>query len=176
MMKLKVDFNKIRTGILIPTAIGCAIILFGFLFRLVLLFIVDQVTEYVDQDMMNIINILISLASFAAFLGLFLWTGYRATRKYHADVTEAGVITAVTYTLIAVVDLFFTVVLIGMNAAEIGDASIISYGLGGEMSRILLEDTLGIAGIPCCALGLIPLGILINFIVGGAGGMLGEKK
>lgn len=176
----KYDFNKIKAGLIIPTLIGVAIVLFDFFVRAVIGFLKNDV-EIIGElagILSGYVGIAISLAGYLFFALLFLWTGYMVARKYHANVTEAGITAALAYTIIAVIYMMFMVVLIVLHIADVGDFTKISYGIGGEVATFIFpgEDVYGMIGIPCCTAGLIPLGILLNFVIGSGGAMLSEKK
>lgn len=175
----KIDFNKIKAGIVIPTGVGLVIVLLDVIIRAIIGLLkesVEVIAQFDDFLRLWYVSIPISLLGYLFFLGLFMWTGYRTSRKYKADATEAGITAALAYAIIAVVYLLFTVILIGLQYAGVGDFTTISYGIGHEVSNILLQSSVGIVGIPCCTAGLIPLGMLINFVAGAAGAIISEKK
>lgn len=179
------DFNKIRSGMMIPTAIGIVVVGLGFLF----LFVLSLLSEYVSEvnqfiDMIaGTVSLIFSLFMYLFFMLLFLWTGYRTAHKYHATPIEAGITSAVSYITIAIVNLGLTFILAVLNALGFVNYTAISTKVGGELNDIGLAligvDAGAIVGIIaglCCAVMLIVVSGLINFVIGAIGGVIGEKK
>ncbi len=178
----KLDFDKIKAGLILPTGIGLCIIIFGFLLNLILGFFgyVSFINTIIDY-LAGIVGLVISAVSHLLFLLLFFWTGYRTVYKYHATVIEGGVTAALSYVVIAFINLGLTLLLTVLSLANIGFTA--GVGIGGEHSDITIalfgdsfEGGIGILVNICCSMGLIPIGALINFVVGSLGGMFGEKK
>ncbi len=181
----KLDFNKIRAGLMLPTAIGAAAVAIGF----VLTFILTVLSSYFDivNDAINILagtlGLVISLLQYMFFMALFVWAGYRVAHKYQADAMEAGVTSAISYISIALINLVLTLILTIFSAVGLISYTAITTGIGGEHSDIALavlgSDTSGAIGIIlnlCCSVGLILVGGLFNFVIGAIGGLIGEKK
>lgn len=181
---MNLDFNKIKAGMVIPAALGIVLVLAGFVFTLIFgIFSSVSFMAQILDILAGIAGLLISLIIYALFLALFFWAGYRTARKYHGDVVESGVTAALAYTVVALVNLVLTGLLYILSLVGILSITAISSGIGGEVSDIGVAflpgdaaSALGIIENICCALGLLPLGALINFVVGALGGMLGEKK
>ncbi len=178
------DFNKIRAGLLLPTAIGLVIIFLGFMINLVLgLLSGIEIVEAFLDFMLQWGNLVISIIGFFLFMFLFAWTGYRTARKYRGKLSEAGLASALSYAIMAFVGLFFDIVngifqMIGiLPTALVGGISgggyeDIAIAIFGES----LEGTAAVAVVLCCGFGRIPIGMLINFFVGSVGGMFGSPS
>jgi hypothetical protein len=180
------DFNKIRAGVLLPTAVGFIVIVVGFLFGLLLGFLsfIDIVRTVLDF-MISWGNLILSLVGFVLFFLLFFWAGYRTARKYRGELVEAGVAGALSYAILAVVSVFFDMVNGFLQMLELMDTSAvggISLNAYEDVAIAIFGDTFAgateIIAVLCCGFAAIPIGAVLNFLVGSVGGMLGspEKK
>ena len=184
MKKIDLDFNKIRAGMMMPTMIGIAVVFVGFLFNLILsIFSSIPIVNEAILLLAGLAGLIISLFGYLFFMLLFLWTGYRTAHKYRGDAVEAGITAAISYIIIAVVNLVFTLVLTILSAVELISYTAVTSGIGGEHSDIALAllggGAAGVVGIVfnlCCSFGLMLVGGLINFVIGAVGGLIGEKK
>ena len=181
---INLDFEKIKGGLILPTTIGAIVIFIGFLLNILLsLLSYMPIVGEMMALMGGIGGIILSILGYLFFLLLFVWVGYRASRKYHADVTTAGISAAFSYAILGVLNLMLTLILTLLNVVGIIGYTALSPGVGGEQGDIAVAllggATAGITGILanlCCALGLIPFGALVNFVVGSIGGIIGAKK
>jgi len=180
---MNVDFNKIRAGVLLPTAIGFVVIFLGFMVNLMLgLLNYIPIIGTILDFMVGLGNLVLSVLGFIIFLFLYMWAGYRTARKYRGDLNEAGIAGALSYTLLAVINLMFDTInailkIFGIvTATAIGGISGSAYEdfaialLGGS-----IVGTTGIIAVLCCGIARIPIGILLNYFVGSIGGMLGSS-
>jgi hypothetical protein len=178
------DFNKIKAGMTLPVTIGLVVIVGGFFITLLLGLLSDQPTiQTVLEILRNFGNIVLSVLSHIFFLVLFVWAGYRTARRYRGDVVEAGIAGALSYAVLALINLFFDLLnavlqITGiLGVAPIGGISGSAYE---DVVISLLGNTFsgpaGIAALLCCGFGRIPIGMLANFLVGSIGGLIGSPS
>ncbi|GEM_PF-1993793 len=178
------DFNKIKAGITLPVMVGLAVIIIGFFITLLLALLSDQPTiQTVLELLRNFGNTILSILSHIFFLALFVWAGYRTAKKYRGDVVEAGIAGALSYAVLALINLFFDLlnaVLQITGMLSVAPAGGISGSAYEDVVVYLLGDTFsgpaGIAALLCCGFGRIPIGMLANFIVGAVGGLIGGSS
>ncbi len=180
---MNLDFNKIKAGIMIPTAIGFVVIFLGFMLNLILgLLNYIPIIGTILDFMVGLGNLVISIMGFAVFMFLYLWAGYMTARKYRGDLNEAGIAGALSYTILAIINLMFDIInailkIFGIvTATAIGGISGSAYE---DFAIALLGSsivgTTGIVAVLCCGIARIPIGVLLNFFVGSVGGMLGAS-
>lgn len=177
------DFNKIRAGALLPTAIGFVVIFIGFFIDLVLGFLsYIEIVGTVLDFMIGWGNFILSIIGFIFFLLLFAWAGYRTARKYRGELVEAGIASAISYAVLALVSLFFDVIHAILQITGLLPSTVVGGISGGGYEDIAIaflggsfEGTTAVVIVLCCGFGRIPIGMLMNFFVGSVGGMLGSS-
>ena len=178
------DFNKIRAGLLLPTAIGLVAIFLGFMINLVLGFLSGvEIVKPILDFMLEWGNLIISILGFFFFMFLFAWTGYRTARKYKGTLTESGLASALSFAAMALVGLFFDIINAVLQLTEILPTALVGGISGGGYEDIAIalfgesfEGTTAVVIVLCCGFGRIPIGMLINFFIGSVGGMLGSPS
>ena len=118
------------------------------------------------------------LIMFPVFLVLFFWTGMRSAKNYGLDAVQSGFSTAFAYLVIALVELVLEIALA---------AVVITRPLGGEgfgSTKMVIISSIfggvvglkGVALTGVCGLGMILIGALINFVIGGFGALFALRK
>ena len=169
------DFNKIKSAAVLPTAVGIVIF--------ILYEIVSFAATYYLKGFLNTAQgYFISMAGLFA-LGLlpyimlfpvFVWTGFRAGKKYNADLIEAGLTGTLTATLIAIAEYVIGIIVLvitylffmGNTATSATATAGTSLAVNGVLGLLL---GMGLAiGAATCIAKIIVSGML-NFMVAAGG-------
>lgn len=131
--------------------------------------------HFLDEETASIIwSILgiIGLIYIPAYFLLYLWTGYRAKRKFRLSTMEAGVTTAFTFVVIGLFSFVLNMVLILLSVEEI-----LTYQITPAMFEIgEIFEGYYILDIALCGLGKLVIGFIINFVIGLCGAVIADEK
>ena len=160
------DLRKIVAASRFTIGIGVVLVLISFAIpALALLPLSSSVKELLGYAVIGYTLIMIPI-----FLGLYFWTGMRAVKNYGLDELSAGAVSAFSYLVVAIV-YFILEVLVRLAIAGW------MAGLGGEEffpEFVAISGLIGIMGLAISVLWAviaIPLGVIINFIVGVLGAL-----
>ncbi len=170
---MNIDIKKIARSSIIFVGVGIILAILSVILQLVTLLITDSNAEIVQLAASVYSVVLIPL-----FLIMFLVAGYRAVKVHSLDSVGAGLSAAFSYVIIAVTHLFlnFLLSILVLSGLIPGGA-----GFGSSESvaaSALFGDVVGAFGLGLqlvCGFGLIAIGALINFVIGGIGGILASR-
>ena len=173
MAKQGYDYQKMLFASLLTIGVGVVLVIISLILELLSIAITDSNGALVD-----LVNTAFLLLLFPAFLVLFFWTGMRAAKNYGFDAVGAGAITAFAYLVTGLVQL-----LLEMLLAVI----VVSRPLGGTgfgstemvLAASLFSGMMGLSGIALSAvsgIGILVIGSLINFVIGGFGALFALRK
>ncbi|MBU0591907.1 hypothetical protein KKF81_04055 [Candidatus Micrarchaeota archaeon] len=136
-----------------------------------------EITESIVNNV-RFINTIFGILVFPLFLVLYFWTGMRAVKKYGLDAIGGASAAAFAYVvsgfgqlmLATVLNLVIMTKVIGGMAFGSTEA-IIAANLFDDVSGM---TGLGISAI--CGIGLILLGAMVVFVIGGIGGLFAARK
>lgn len=174
MAKPGFDFKKMFVASLLVVGIGLMLVILAVLLRLVSMLVTDPaITGIIDLAGMIYLILL-----FPLFLLLYFWAGMRAASAYGFDAVGAGIVAAFSYFICACVHLLLNIVLTLVFVAKpMGGAG---FGtLESSLAASLFGGMIGLKGVglsAVCGAGVIVLGTLINFVVGGFGGLFALRK
>jgi hypothetical protein len=110
------------------------------------------------------------------FLILFFWGGMRGVKHYRLDTVGSATAVAFSYVVVGLLNLAFGLVLSLLIINNILPA--LSYGsVESTLTIALLGETPGATGIALtgvCGIGLLAIGALFNFVVGGVGAIFAQ--
>lgn len=119
-----------------------------------------------------------SILEIPLFLILFFWAGIRSAKRYGFDAVGAGTVASLSYIVIAFVQLFLDVIL----SIVVVSRGVIGAGFGSAESAVaasVFGGAVGLSGIglsAVCGVGLIIIGAMINFVIGGSGALFALRK
>lgn len=168
------NIRKILGASLIFVGVGLILVILSMILQLVSILVTDSAGEIVE-----LINIIYSFLQIPLFFALYLIAGMRAVKTHKLDVVEAGLVAAFSYLVVALINLFLSFMLNFLVVSGIlpGSAGFIS----GEavLTSALFGDTAGISGLgisSICGFAMIIMGAMINFVIGGIGGIMASKS
>ncbi|MBN1170245.1 hypothetical protein JXA56_04425 [Candidatus Micrarchaeota archaeon] len=170
---MKLDIKKIAKSSILFVGAGIIIVILSMILQLL--------TVLVEGEYNSVIQTITSIFSYLMlplFLGLFLLAGYRAVRIHGFDAVGAGATAAISYFLIATVHLTLDVLLVilvlsGMIPGGAGFGSSESVA-----AAAVFGDVTGMLGLGLqifCGFGLILIGSLFNFVIGGVAGLYASR-
>ena len=173
MAKPGFDFKKLALASLLTVGIGIVLVIISIILSLLSLVVTGDNNATVD-----LISIVFSLLMFPVFLVLFFWTGMRAAKNYGFDAVGAGAVGAASYFVIGVIELVLEMLLAvivvsrpmsgaGLNTPEMALASSLFGGAIGLS---------GIALSAVCGIGILAVGVMINFVISGFGALFALRK
>ena len=170
---MNIDIKKIARSSILFVGLGVILVILSVILQLLSLLIADEMGEIVQ-----LITTVYSYALYLVFLVLFLFAGYRAVKVHGLDAVGAGATAAFTYFVVAVSHLMLNsllsvLVLSGLIPGGAGFASAESV-----ISSALFGGTTGAFGLGVqlfCGAGIILIGALFNFVIGGAAGLYASK-
>ncbi len=129
-------------------------------------------------DQIKMVSTGFAYLSLLLFALLYMWGGLRASKKLRAEPQEAGLVSAFSYAVVAFLQLIingvFSVLLVNRMATIGGfraPESIYASTLLGDMSGM---SGIVISGI--CGLGVIVLGMMVNFVLGAGCAMIFNRQ
>jgi hypothetical protein len=173
MGRQRIDVKRIIFAAFITGGVGVALVILSIILQLLSLAITDE-----NGPLMDSIFYGYRLILFPIFLILFFWTGMRAVRRYGFDAVGAATVTALAYFIVALVEkVLDTVLAIIVVSRPLGGG-----GFGSAESAVaasLFGGAVGLSGVGLslvCGIGLIILGTMINFVIGGFGALFALRK
>jgi fumarate reductase subunit D len=144
---------------------------------LVLIPIILIVVGYVlgsseEGHLVGLIAEAVSVLMIPVFFVLYLWTGYNARKRYNLKARESGIASALAYGVAAFANLFLLTILSVLKVSDVVGYQISPTIFGFEG---IFED-IYVLGTTVCGLGMIAIGMLVNFAVGMSGAILSENR
>jgi len=168
MAKQGFDFKRMLVASLMTIGIGVVLVILSMILQLLSLVITQEYGDVVD-----IVAIAYSLLLIPVFFAIFIVTGMRAAKNYGFDAVGAGAVSAFSFFVISFVQLVLGIIL----AAVIVTRPMGGSGFGTPemaLASTLFGGFVGLSGVALsavCGVGIILLGSLINFVVGGFGAL-----
>ena len=170
---MNIDIKKIARSSILFLGVGIILVIVSVILQLLTLLVEGEAGE-----MVALIATIYSYILYPDFFGLFLLAGYRAVKIHGLDPIGAGSVAALSYVVVAIVQLLLNallaiLVLSGLIPSGAGFASIETV-----MAAALFGDAVGIIGLgrdAVCGFGLILVGALFNFVIGGSAGLYASK-
>ncbi len=170
---MKLDIRRVIKGSLIFIGVGFIFVIISMILQLLTLIITDA-----NAEIVQLIALGYSLLMVPVFLVMYVLAGMRAVKTNGLDPVGAGALAAFAYLVTSIIHLGFDfmlnlLVISGLIPGGAGFGS-----AGAVVSSQIFGGMVGFAGIgvaALCGFGLILVGTLINFVVGGVGGLIASK-
>jgi hypothetical protein len=173
MARPAIDFKKMALASLLTIGIGTVLVIISMILQLLSLVITDA-----NGDIVGLVSAAYTLLMFPVFLALFFWTGMRAARNYSFDAVYAGAVTAASFFVIGIIELVLKMLLaLIVVSRPIGGAGLGSPEMA--LASSLFGGAIGLSGIALsavCGLGILVLGMMVNFVVGGFGALFALRR
>ncbi len=170
---MPLDLKKIVFASALISAIGILLVVVSLIIQLASLLITSDMSTLINQ-----VDTFYSFILYPLMFCVFIWAGYRAVKKYKFDAVGAGYVAAFSYLVVGVFQLCITIILsmviIGRFAGGNGIATPESV-----LAGALFANANGVAGVglsAVCGVGILLFGVVINFVVGGLGGLFALSK
>jgi hypothetical protein len=170
-MKFEIKKMIFASGLLI--AVGVVLILIAFIFQVLPLLITGSYT-----DAINLLNTVYAFLLYPVFLLLYFWGGIRAVSRYGFDAVGAGTVSAFSYFVTGLIQLMLSailnIVILSRATASAGFAtpeSVLAVAIFGDIAGVK-----GIGLSALCGIGVLIVGSMINFVIGGFGGIYASRK
>ena len=168
MAKQGFDYKRLLLASLLTVGVGVVLAILSLILQLLSLVITGEYANYVHMA-----STAYSLLLIPGFLALFFWAGMRAAKNFGFDPVGAGAVSAFSYFIVSLVQLVLGLVLA---------AVIVTRPAGGgafgtpemALASTLFGSFMGLSGVALsavCGFGIIAVGCLINFVIGGFGGL-----
>ncbi|NYZ74125.1 hypothetical protein H0O00_03205 [Candidatus Micrarchaeota archaeon] len=174
MAKPGFDFKKMILASLLVIGIGAVLVILSVVLRLISMVVTDpDITGILD-----IIVIAYTVLLFPVFLVIYFWAGMRAAGAYGFDAVGAGAVSAFSSLVVGVIQLVLNMLLTLVVVARPLESS--GFGtLESSLAASLFGGMMGLKGVgltAVCGAGVVLFGALINFVVGGFGGLFALRK
>jgi hypothetical protein len=173
MARSAFDYRRFALASALIIIIGIVLVILGTILQLLTVVITDS-----NAAMVELLSSGYSVVMVPVFLALFFWCGMRAARRYNFDAVGAAGVTSFSYVVIAVVNLVLNLLL----SVIVVSKGIPSPGFGSAEAALaasMFGGASGLSGIglsAVCGVGIVAMGALINFVVGGAGALFSLRK
>lgn len=170
---MKLNFRSMLMSSLMVIGVGVVLV--------IVLMILGLLPLALDPDYAKIVRMIGSGYAFLmipVFFALFFICGMRAVRKFKLDSVEAGAASAFSYIVIGAVHLVLGTILNIVVLSQVIEGT----GFGSaetQLASAIFGELSGAAGIgisALCGLGIILIGAMINFVIGGFGGLYAQRK
>ncbi|MFH1222307.1 MAG: hypothetical protein V1492_04435 [Candidatus Micrarchaeota archaeon] len=165
------DFNKIKSAAVLPTAVGIVIFI---LYEIVAFAAAFYLKGSLNNMLGMVVFIVLGILPYIMFFPVFIWTGFRAAKKYNAGLIEAGAAGTLTAALIAIAEyiigilvLVITYVFFMGNASTSATATASTSLAVNSVLGLFLGMGLAIGAATCFA--KIIISGMLNFMVAAVG-------
>ncbi|MFH0884188.1 MAG: hypothetical protein V1861_00580 [Candidatus Micrarchaeota archaeon] len=168
------DFKKMAVSSLLTIGIGTVLVIISMILSLLSLVITDSSTNAT----IDLISLIFSILLFPVFLVLFFWTGMRAAKNYGFDAVGAGTVSGVSYFIVGAIELVLKIILaVIVVSRPMGGAGLGSPEMA--LASSLFGGVIGLSGIALsavCGIGILIVGVMVNFVIGGFGALFALRK
>ncbi len=173
MARQSFDFKRFLLASALVVIVGVVLVIIGTILQLLGVVITDA-----NASTVQLISSVFAVAEIPLFLILFFWSGMRAAKAFSFDAVGAASVTAFSYAIIAVIqlvlDILLSIIVVSKGIATPGFGS-----AEAALAASLFSGASGLSGIglsAVCGVGVIVIGALINFVIGGAGALFALRK
>ncbi|MBU0533133.1 hypothetical protein KKB44_06590 [Candidatus Micrarchaeota archaeon] len=163
--------NILRSSLLI-IIIGLVLVISSLILRLL-----PVVLTTLDVNLLSTISMTYSFILFAIFFLLYFWAGIRAVKSYRLDTVGAGLVSAFSFFVTGIFHLLLETVLGLLFASHVIAGTFVSGGA--TIATAVFGDAaiggVGIGLASVCGLGILALGTLMNFAIGGFGALFEQR-
>lgn len=169
------DLRKVMFASVLVTAMGVILVVISLILQLLSIVLTDP--SMIEN--VRLASIIYAFLLYPLFLMLYLWAGMRAAKRYGLDAVGSGVVAALSSAFVGI----FQLVLISLVGVAVLAKGIPASGAFGTPEFVLATavfgDVVGYKGVglsAMCGVALILLSAMVNFVVGGFGGLLTLRK
>jgi hypothetical protein len=162
------DLKKLLFASALISALGILLIVVSLILQLASLMVSSDTAQIID-----LAGTVYAFMLYPMMFSLFLWAGVRAARKYGFDAIGAGLVAAFSYFIIGlsqlVLSILLSIIILSRFSGSVGFATPESV-----LAGAVFEDVMGMKGVglsAICGIGILVFGTVINFVVGGLGGV-----
>ena len=127
---------------------------------------------------MDLISTIYAFLLYPLLFALYLWAGVRAVRKYNFDAIGAGIVAAfsqfITGFIQIAIGVILSIVILSRFSTGSGFATPESVVAAALFSNVSGMQGVGLSAI--CGMGMLIFGTVVNFVVGGFGGLVALAK
>lgn len=168
-----IDLKKVLKASLLISVIGIALVILSVIIRLVATIVTGP-----EADILTLASAAYSYLMIPIFFLLFFWAGIRAVKKYKLDAVGAGATSAFAFFFVGIIHLVLeTLISFLFVGGVIGGGGFIPAEA--TLAAIVFGESaaggVGLGLSTVCGFGLIAGGTLINFAVGGFGGLFAQR-
>lgn len=170
---MNLDIKKVLRASLIFVAVGIILVIISMILELLSLIVTDSNGEIVD-----FISMAYSFLMIPAFLAMYFVAGMRAVKKHGLDAVGAGLVASLSYVLTSIVHLLFRTLLNILVVSGLIPAGAGFGSAGAVLAAQVFGDMIGALGLSLslfCGIGVILIGAMINFVIGGFGGLFAQR-
>jgi hypothetical protein len=168
MAKQGFDFKKLALASLLPVGVGVVLVIISLIIQLLAFMVNDA-----NGAILDMANLAFALLLIPVFLALMFWTGMRAAKNYGFDAVGAASAAAVAFFVIGLVELVLQSLLAAIVVTRpMGSGTLGSPALA--LASSVFGGAMGMSGVALsavCGLGILLLGVMINFVIGGFGAL-----
>ena len=167
------DVKKILRASLFIIAAGAALVVISMILELLALLVTGSL-----HDPLSLISRIYSFLMVPLFLALYFYAGFRTVRKYGLDAVSAGAVSAFSHIATGLIHLGLGTVLNILVLSRV--ISGLTFGSAeAALAAFFFGETTGAMGVGLpviCGIGMIIAGAIINFVIGGFGGLLALSR
>jgi hypothetical protein len=157
------DFKKILEASKQAMVLGIGLVAVDFMLQTASVFIIN--------DMVAMASGAYSLILVPAFFLLYAWAGYTAVTRHGMDLAGGGLAAAFAYLMTSILSFILSMIGIMLMWGRIGMSAFSPAG-----NALFGSAMAGATGVMAamCMLGVIALGVIINFVVGAGGAAIAD--
>ena len=163
------DIKKLLFASSLIIAIGIMLIIISLILQLLSLMAGADSATTID-----LISTVYAFLLYPILFALYLWAGVRAVRKYGFDAVGAGLVSAIAYFITGIAQLvlgiILSIIVLSRFAGGAGFATPESVLAGAIFEDVMCMKGVGLSAV--CGIGILLFGTVVNFVVGGFGGVL----
>ena len=184
MAKKTSNVLTILKSSLLIIGIGVALVIVSMLLQLVSILSADSSLignpDFIDAETPGRVSFVVmaySIVSIPLFFLLYFWSGIRSVKKYQLDAVAAGGVSGLSYISAGIIQLILGTVL---NAVLLTRGSGMPFSSAeGMIATTLFGEMSGVTGVgvsAVCGFGMLFLGAMVMFVVGGTGALFAQRK
>ncbi len=170
---MPLDLKKIVFASALISAVGILLVVISLILQLASLLITSETTHLINQ-----IDTIYEFMLYPLMFCLFFWAGYRAVKKYKFDAIGAGFVAAFSCFVIGAFQLCVVIVLSIVIISRFASGTAFATPES-VLAGALFPNTTDMAGVgisSICGVGILVYGMVINFVVGGLGGLFALSR
>jgi len=173
MAKQGFDYKKMALAAFLTVGIGVVLIIISLILQLLSIVMNDSNGAIIDMA-----SIAYAIIMIPVFLALMFWTGIRAAKNFGFDAVGSAGVAALSFFVIGLAELALQMLLAAIIVTRpMGSGTLGSPALA--LASSVFGGAMGMGGIvlsAVCGVGILLLGVLVNFVVGGFGALFALRQ